>query len=80
MPYPVMNTLLDDAYPNGALNYWKSSFFAVLGDEAIDVLVERFAEVPSPMGLMVIEHVHGAVCRVGVADTAFLIARPATTG
>ena len=26
MPYPVMNTLLDAAYPNGALNYWLSSF------------------------------------------------------
>jgi hypothetical protein len=26
MPYPVMNTLLDDGYPRGALNYWKSTF------------------------------------------------------
>ena len=26
MPYPVMNTLLDAAYPAGALNYWLSSF------------------------------------------------------
>ena len=28
MPYPVMNTLLDDAFPAGALNYWLSSFTA----------------------------------------------------
>ena len=26
MPYPVMNTLLDGGYPDGALNYWRSSF------------------------------------------------------
>jgi hypothetical protein len=30
MPYPVTNTLLDDAYPRGALNYWLSSFTAGL--------------------------------------------------
>ena len=28
MPYPVMNTLLDAGYPDGALNYWLSSFTA----------------------------------------------------
>ena len=26
MPYPQMNTLLDDGYPTGSLNYWLSSF------------------------------------------------------
>ena len=26
LPYPVMNTLLDAGYPEGALNYWLSSF------------------------------------------------------
>src|SRR5262249_51017449 len=26
MPYPVMNTLLDGAYPPGMCNYWLSSF------------------------------------------------------
>ena len=26
MPYPLMNTLLDDDYPKGSLNYWKSTF------------------------------------------------------
>jgi hypothetical protein len=27
MPYPVVNTLLDDGFPKGALNYWRSAFF-----------------------------------------------------
>jgi FAD/FMN-containing dehydrogenase len=70
MPYPAVNMMLDDAYPRGALNYWKSSFVQDLSDEAIGELIGRFAVAPSPMSAMVIEHFHGAVCRVGVSDTA----------
>ena len=70
MPYPAVNMMFDEAYPRGALNYWKSSFVRDLSDEAIGELIERFAVTPSPMSAMVIEHFHGAVCRVGVSDTA----------
>jgi FAD/FMN-containing dehydrogenase len=70
MPYPVMNTILDDGFPAGALSYWLSSFTRGLPDELIDVIVERFATVPSPMSAIVLERFHGAVTRVGVSDTA----------
>ena len=70
MPYPAVNTLLDEAYPRGALNYWKSSFLADLGNEAIEAMVGTFAACPSPMGAVVLEHWHGAATRVGVSDTA----------
>jgi FAD/FMN-containing dehydrogenase len=70
MPYPVMNTLLDAGYPAGALNYWLSSFTRGLTDELIDTAAERFASVPSPMTVILFEHFHGAVCRVGTTDTA----------
>ena len=70
MPYPVVNTMFDDAFPPGLLNYWKSSFMQDLGDEAIDLLVDRFAATPSILDSMFLEHFHGAVCRVGVSDTA----------
>ena len=70
MPYPVMNTLLDDGYPTGSLNYWLSSFTRGLPDGLLDAMVERFASVPSPMTAIVLEHFHGAVTRVGVTDTA----------
>jgi FAD/FMN-containing dehydrogenase len=70
MPYPVMNTILDDGYPAGSLNYWLSSFIRGLTDELIDTAVERFACVPSPMMAMLFEHFHGAVTRIGVTDTA----------
>ena len=42
MPYPVMNTLLDDGFPKGALNYWLSSFTNGLTDALIDTAVERY--------------------------------------
>ena len=64
MPYPVMNTLLDDGYPRGALNYWLSSFTSGLSDGLIDTVVERFSTVPSPMTAIVLEQFHGAVTRV----------------
>jgi FAD/FMN-containing dehydrogenase len=70
MPYQVMNTLLDDGFPAGALNYWLSSFAQTFSDGLIDQMVERFASVPSPMSAIIMEHFHGAVTRVGVTDTA----------
>jgi FAD/FMN-containing dehydrogenase len=70
MPYPVMNTILDGAYPSGALNYWLSSFTRGLPDELIDIAVERFSSVPSPMSAILFEHFHGAVTRIGVSETA----------
>ena len=71
MPYCELNAMLDAAYPKGALNYWKSSFLAQLSDEAIDRMIGCFAECPTPMGQVLIEHFHGAATRVGVGDTAF---------
>jgi FAD/FMN-containing dehydrogenase len=70
MPYPVMNTLLDAGFPAGSLNYWLSSFTRGLPDELIDITVERFATVPSPMTAILFEHFHGAVTRVGPTETA----------
>jgi FAD/FMN-containing dehydrogenase len=70
MPYPVMNTILDAGYPAGALNYWLSSFAGGLSDELIDVAVERFETVPSPMSAILLEHFHGAVTRIGATETA----------
>ncbi len=70
MPYEAVCRMLDDAYPKGALNYWKSVFLTDLSDGAIDTMVERFASCPSPMTAMIFEHFHGEVCRVPVEATA----------
>jgi FAD/FMN-containing dehydrogenase len=70
MPYFVMNTILDENYPKGGLNYWLSSFTSGLTDELIDTAIEQYASVPSPGTTILFEHFHGAVTRVGVTDTA----------
>ena len=71
MPYSQLNSMLDAAYPKGALNYWKSSFLAELSDDAIDTMIESFARCPTTMGQILIEHFHGAATRMAVSDTAF---------
>src|SRR5262249_48797540 len=53
MPYCQLNSMLDAAFPKGALNYWKSSFLAQLSDDAIDTLVECFARCPTPMSQLI---------------------------
>ena len=70
MPYPAIGRMLDETAPEGALNYWKSSFVRELSDELIDTLLERFTECPSPLGQILIEHFHGAVTRVAPDATA----------
>ena len=70
MPWQVMNSLLDDGYPRGALNYWVSSFTDGLSDGLFDTMIDRFAGCPSPMTAIVLEQFHGEVCRVPVDATA----------
>jgi FAD/FMN-containing dehydrogenase len=71
MTYCELNSMLDADYPRGALNYWRSSFLAGLTDEAIDTMIECFRVCPSNLSELALEHVHGAVTRVGIGDTAF---------
>jgi FAD/FMN-containing dehydrogenase len=71
LPYAQLNSMLDANYPKGALNYWKSNFLADLSDAAIDTMIDGFAHCPTPMGQLLLEHIHGAVTRVDPAATAF---------
>jgi FAD/FMN-containing dehydrogenase len=71
MPYRSLQTMFDAAYPAGLRHYWKSSFLRGLDDEAIKVMVEHFARVPSPYTAVFIEHMGGATSRVGSDETAF---------
>lgn len=71
MPYCQLNSMLDANYPKGALNYWKSNFLTDLSDAAISTMIDCFASCPTPMGQLLLEHIHGAATRVGSGDTAF---------
>jgi len=70
IPFTMLNSLLDDSFPKGALNYWKSSFVKELDEAVGDVLIEAAASAPTPMCSIVIEHFHGAVTRIPVSATA----------
>ena len=79
MPYCQLNSMLDAAYPKGALNYWKSNFLSQLSDDAIETMIACFAEFPTPMGQLLLEHVHGAAARESTSVTPhFRIAQRAT--
>src|SRR5262249_41120117 len=71
VPYCRLNSMLDANYPKGALNYWKSNFLTELTDAAISTMIDCFSCCPTPMGQLLIEHIHGAATRIGVGDTAF---------
>ncbi len=71
MPFPVMQRILDGAFPDGTHNYWKSTFVKELSDDAIDVIVAHADKMRSPLSAVVLEYYGGAASRVGVSETAF---------
>ncbi len=72
MPYTGAQRLVDDFYPKGLQDYWKSSFIARVSDEVIDIMVGFCANRPSPMCHGLIEHqLGGAVSRIDREATAF---------
>jgi FAD/FMN-containing dehydrogenase len=71
MPYTSVNTMLDDGFPRGALNYWKSAFFTELSDAAVQTMIDALEAAPSIMSGMVVEHFHGAATRIDATATAF---------
>ena len=71
IPFPQMQALFDDAFPDGNHNYWKSAFVNELSDEAIDLLIEHANAVPSPLSVLIVELYGGAMARVGADETAF---------
>jgi FAD/FMN-containing dehydrogenase len=70
--YVQLNTLFDAAVPYGGVQrYWKSSFLKELGDDLIEILIERSAKMLSPMSMVLVFHLHGAAARVHRNATAF---------
>ncbi len=70
--YVQLNTMFDAAFPYGGVQrYWKSSFLKELGDDALEILVDRAGTMRSPMSMVGFFHVHGAATRVDPNETAF---------
>ena len=71
MPFPAMQKLLDDAFPDRTYNYWKSTFLEGLSDEAIDVMVEHANRAHRRCRPWSSNIYGGAAGRVGDSETAF---------
>ena len=71
IPYTTVQGMFGPAFPPGRRNYWKASFLDELSDEAIDILVAWFKEVPSPFSAAACGLYGGAVGRIAADATAF---------
>lgn len=70
-PYRTLQTMFDAGSAPGMRNYWRSNFMQELSDGAIDTIVAHSDWLPPPATLILLEHLGGAVGRVGEHDTAF---------
>src|SRR5713226_3732665 len=70
LPYVEIQSLLD-APPLQLSISWKGYFLRELSDEAIDVIALHLAKAPSPFCTIWMDHLHGAVSRIGLGETAF---------
>jgi FAD/FMN-containing dehydrogenase len=71
MPYPAVQSMLDDTAPPGLRNYFRSGYLDSLSDDVIDVCLDHGAQMPSPMSAIHLHQMGGAVARVQEGDTAF---------
>lgn len=71
-PYTSVQQVLDDGFPRGLRNYWKSTYLAELDEQCLDILVDHANRAPTTWCVVGLEHMMGgAVARVGEDDTAF---------
>ena len=61
----------DANFPEGQRHYWKSNFLADLDDSAVQKILSWFQDCPSPIGVIALEHFHGAVRTVDPNTSVF---------
>jgi hypothetical protein len=72
MPYVQRQSMLDEGLAaHGPLRYWKSGLVREVSDDLIDLAIDQFAAVPSPMSVIGLFNIHGAASRVDPSATAF---------
>jgi FAD/FMN-containing dehydrogenase len=70
-PYTGVQSAFDPFFLKGdRLNYWKSLYLDSLDDQAIDLIMARANNRPSPWSLFAIWHLGGAMNRVDPSKTA----------
>jgi FAD/FMN-containing dehydrogenase len=71
MPYTVLQSGSDSAYPSGQQNYWKSHYIDAITDGVIDAILEHAPRMSSPLSSFYFQHLGGAIARAGAETAAF---------
>lgn len=71
LPYPIIQSMFDAAFPAGLQWYWRADFVNELPDEAIDFHIQYAEQLPTMYSTMHLYPINGAAHRVGKNDTAF---------
>jgi FAD/FMN-containing dehydrogenase len=71
MPYVALQSMLDEGFIPGRLNYWKADFVRELSDELIETIADHSSRTPSPLTGVMIIPVSGKASRVASDATAF---------
>ncbi|MBV9354645.1 MAG: FAD-binding oxidoreductase [Chloroflexi bacterium] len=70
--YVQRQLMIDEGLaPHGPLRYWKSGLVREVTDDLIDLTIEQYSVVPSPMSVIGFFNIHGAASRVDPQATAF---------
>jgi FAD/FMN-containing dehydrogenase len=70
-PYAAFQQAFDPLLGPGARNYWKSSEFEVLDDDALAIFAEAARSVPGPECELLVAQLGGAASRVAPDATAY---------
>ncbi len=69
IPYPALQSMFDALFPAGFQWYWQADLFKQYDEMAIDKLIERGNQLPTPYSNIHIYPVNGAAGRVGPHET-----------
>ena len=70
--YLQIQSANDATFQRGRRYYWKAHLLRELTDDAIDALLESYAEAPSNESFVSLQHVGGAIARVPRSETAYV--------
>jgi FAD/FMN-containing dehydrogenase len=70
-PYTAFQAMFDPLLPHGILAYAKSDYFDEISSKAVEEMVARAQNRPTPLTLVHLNHYGGAIARVASNATAF---------
>jgi FAD/FMN-containing dehydrogenase len=71
MPFAAIQVMYESGPPAKLRHYWRASFLEEISDGLIDMMVASAPELPPPGSMLLLEHMGGAIGRIGPTDTAF---------